>query len=586
MTAVLGVSAYHGDAAAALMVDGRLAGAVAEERFTRVKHWAGFPSEAARACLQMAGLDARAIDHFAVARDPRAHRARKALYAVAHRPSLSLLRDRARNRRRVGDAGTALAHALRLPVAHVRSRLHWIEHHPAHLASAFLVSPWEEAAVCSIDGFGDFVSAAWGVGRGGRIAVEGRVHFPHSLGMLYLALTQYLGFPRYGDEYKLMGLAAYGAPELVPALRRLVRLEGDGRFRLDLDYFRHHTGGVAMTWDGGEPVIGRVWSEELERLLGPARRPDEPIEPRHQAIAASVQRVFEESVFHVLRGLQKRTGLTRLALAGGCALNSVMNGKIRAETPFTDVCIQPAAGDDGTALGAAVAVWHERLGHGRRFVMEHAAWGPAFDALAVRGALERRAREVDRAGGRPRIIEDMEERAWWAAEHVAQGRVVGWFQGRAEWGARALGQRSIVADPRRADMRDVLNARIKMREPFRPFAPSILEESLDTWFVGAVPDPFMVQVYPVRPEKRALIPAVTHVDGSGRLQTVSRSASPEYWQLIAAFEKLTGVPVLLNTSFNENEPIVLTPEEALDCFLRTGMDALVLGTTVVEKRAP
>ena len=585
MTAVLGISAYHGDAAAAVVVDGRLVGAVAEERFTRVKHWAGFPSEAVRSCLDMAGLDAWAVEHFAIARDPRAHLLRKALYAFLHRPSLRLLRDRAMNRRRVSDAASALADALSLPVGHVRSRIQWVEHHPAHLASAFFVSPWEEAAVCALDGFGDFVSASWGIGSGRRLTVMGRVHFPHSLGLFYLALTQYLGFARYGDEYKVMGLAAYGAPDFAERLRPLIRLHDDGSFALDLRYFRHHTGGVDMTWEGGEPVIGRVWTEELEQLLGPARRPDEPIEPRHEAIAASAQAIFEEAAFHVLRGVHRRTGQRRLALAGGCALNSVMNGKIRERTPFTDVCIQPAAGDDGTALGAALSVSHERLGYGRSFTMEHGAWGPAFDATAVRDALSSRAAELARAGCRRRDIDELEDRAGWAAERVAQGQVVGWFQGRAEWGARALGNRSIVADPRRADMRDIINTKIKMRERFRPFAPSILEESLDDWFVGAAPDPFMVQVYPVRPDKRASIPAVTHVDGSGRLQTVSRSASPEYWQLIKAFEKLSGVPVLLNTSFNENEPIVLTPLQALDCFLRTRMDALVLGSTVIEKAA-
>jgi len=260
-----------------------------------------------------------------------------------------------------------------------------------------------------------------------------------------------------------------------------------------------------------------------------------------------------------------------------------MNGKIRERTPFTELCVQPAAGDDGTALGAALSVWHERLGYGRTFTMEHGAWGPGFDAAAIRDAVESRAGELERARCRRQQLEHIEDCARWAAERVAQGQVVGWFQGRAEWGARALGHRSIVADPRRADMRDIINTKIKMRERFRPFAPSILEESLDDWFVGAAPDPFMVQVYPVRPDKRALIPAVTHVDGSGRLQTVSRSASPEYWQLIKAFEKLSGVPVLLNTSFNENEPIVLTPLQALDCFLRTRLDAIVLGATVIEK---
>jgi carbamoyltransferase len=585
MKAVLGISAYHGDAAAALIVDGQLKAAVAEERFTRVKHWAGFPAESARACLDMAGLAPCDVEHIAMARDPRAHLLRKAGYALLHRPSWQLLRDRAKNQRRVHEAAGPLARVLGLPEALVRQRLHAVEHHRAHLASAFFVSPWEEAAVCAIDGFGDFVSTSWGIGRGRTLRIDGRVHFPHSLGMFYLALTQYLGFVRYGDEYKVMGLAAYGAPDFADRLRPLIRLHADGAFALDLDYFRHHTGGVEMVWEGGEPVVGRVWSEALERLLGPARRPDEPLEPRHEAIAASAQAVFEEAAFHVLRALHKRTGLAKLAMAGGCALNSVMNGKIRTETPFTDVSIQPAAGDDGTALGAAFSVWHEGLGFRRSFTMEHAAWGPAFDGAAVTDALASRAGDLSRAGCRVQTLEEIEDRAHWAAARVAQGLVVGWFQGRMEWGARALGHRSIVADPRRSDMRDIINTKIKMRERFRPFAPSILEESLDDWFVGAVPDPFMVQVYPVRPEKRAQIPAVTHVDGTGRLQTVSRSASPEYWQLIKAFEKLSGVPVLLNTSFNENEPIVLTPLEALDCFLRTRMDALVLGTTTIEKPA-
>ena len=585
MTAVLGISAYHGDAAAALIVDGRLAAAVAEERFTRVKHWAGFPAESVRACLDMAGLAPADVEDIAIARDPRAHLLRKAGYALFHRPSWKLLRDRASNQRRVHGAAEPLARVLGLPEVLVRSRLHNVEHHRAHLASAFLVSPWEEAAVCAIDGFGDFVSTSWGIGTGRRLHIDGRVHFPHSLGMFYLALTQYLGFVRYGDEFKVMGLAAYGTPDFADRLRPLIRLDEDGTFVLDLDYFRHHTGGADMTWEGGEPVVGRVWTEALERLLGPARRADEPIEPRHEAIAASAQAVFEEAAFHVLRAVHKRTGLRRLALAGGCALNSVMNGKIRAETPFTDVSIQPAAGDDGTALGAAFSVWHEQLGFGRAFTMEHAAWGPAFDAAAVKDALDHRAADLTRARCRLQTMEDLEERAHWAAARVAEGQVLGWFQGRMEWGARALGQRSIVADPRRVEMRDIINSKIKMRERFRPFAPSILEESLDDWFVGAVPDPFMVQVYPVRPDKRSAIPAVTHADGSGRLQAVSRSASPEYWQLIKAFEKLSGVPVLLNTSFNENEPIVRTPLEALDCFLRTRMDALVLGATVIERAA-
>lgn len=579
---VLGINAFHGDAAATLVRDGVLVAAVEEERFRRIKHCAGFPRESIRVCLELAGLGPGDVDHFAVSRDPRAHFLKKGWFSLRARPSLSLVRDRWRNAGRVRDVVGRLAEVLGRERSWVQERTHWVEHHPAHLGSAFFVSPWDEAAVCAIDGFGDFVSTSLAVGRGARLDVLQRTYFPHSLGLLYLAVTQYLGFRRYGDEYKVMGLAPYGNPDYAAKLRRLVHLKSEGWFTLDLSYFRHWSEGVRMTWDDGEPVIDDVFTPKLENLLGPARRPDEPIAARHEAVAASLQVVFEEAACHVLNALHARTGLDRLCLAGGCAMNSVMNGKIRALTPFKDVFVQPASADNGTALGAAFYAWHQLLGRPRRFVMEHAYWGPEFGDAAVEAALRARASELAAIGCRMQRIGDEEELCRWAAERIAAGQIVGWFQGRMEWGARALGNRSIVADPRRADMRDVINTRIKFRERFRPFAPAVLEESVNDYFVGAVPDPFMLQVYPVRPDKRAVIPAVTHADGSGRLQTVSRQANPRFWQLIRAFEKLSGVPVLLNTSFNENEPIVHRPEEALDCFIRTRMDALVLGNHALD----
>ncbi len=582
---MLGISAYHGDVAAVLVHAGELIAAVEEERFRRVKHWAGFPRDAIRACIDLAGAEPKEIDHFAISRSPRAHLWRKALFALRARPGAGLIGNRLRNQRRVGDVATEVAETLGVDRQGVASRIHWVEHHPAHLASAFYASPFNEAAVCAIDAFGDFVSTSWAVGRGTKLDVVRRVYFPHSLGLLYLALTQYLGFPKYGDEYKVMGLAPYGEPAFTPQLRRLIELVPDGGFKLDLSYFRHHTEGDKMTWDDGEPTIGPVFTPRLEELLGPARRTDEPLESRHEAIAASLQAVFEETALHVLRALYKKTRLPRLCLAGGCAMNSVANGKIREQTPFREVFIQPAAGDNGTALGAALYVAHHVLGQPRRFVMEHAYWGPAFSDDEIAKALAGRPADLRQPDCRVNRIEDEDKLCNQTAGWIAAGRVIGWFQGRMEWGARALGNRSILADPRRADMRDIVNTKIKFRDKFRPFAPSILEESLDDYFVGAVPDPFMVQVYPVRPDKRRVIPAVTHVDGSGRLQTVSRATNPLYWSLIKAFEKETGVPVLLNTSFNENEPIVHKPEEALDCFLRTRMDALVMGHWVLEKQA-
>jgi len=581
MTAVLGISAYHGDAAAALVVDGRLEAAVEEERFTRIKHWAGFPRESIRCCLGMAGLTPAEVDHFAIGRDPRANLLRKAIFALGHRPRLRLVMDRAKNAWRVTDVAGALADTLDLDRDHVRRRLRWVEHHPAHLASAFFPSPFDTAAVCAIDGFGDFVSTSWAIGRDRTLDVLRRVHFPHSLGLLYLAVTQHLGFWQYGDEYKVMGLAPYGSPDQVRLVRRLIRLKPDGGYALDLACFRLARQGISMSWEAGEPTIGPLYTERLEALLGPARRPEDPLTPRHEALAASLQVVFEETVFHVLDALHRHTGQRRLCLAGGCAMNSVANGKIRARTGFQEIYVQPAAADNGTALGAALFVQHQGLGAPRRFVMAHGYWGPEFGDEQVRRAIESGRAALDHRGCVVGTIDDEEALAEWTAGALAKGKIVGWFQGRMEWGARALGNRSILADPRRADMREIINTRIKLREKFRPFAPVILEEALDEYFVGAVPDPFMISVYPVRPEKRTVIPAVTHVDGSGRLQTVTRHANPRFWQLLKAFEKRTGVPVLLNTSFNENEPIVHRPEEALDCFLRTKMDVLVIGRHVI-----
>ncbi|MFO7301368.1 MAG: carbamoyltransferase C-terminal domain-containing protein [Acidobacteriota bacterium] len=580
---ILGINAYHADVSAVLIRDGVLVAAVEEERFRRIKHVAGFPHEAIRACLRMAGISGREVRHVAVSRRPRAHLLRKALYTLRRRPDARLLKDRAANYRRVGAVETTLAEALGLQPGDPRPQVHYVEHHPAHLASAFFVSPFDRAAVCAIDGFGDFVSTSWGLGQDGRIDVRHRTFFPHSLGLVYLAITQYLGFLHFGDEFKVMGLAPYGRPDRVDEMRRLVRLRPGGRFELDLTYFQHWRGDSPMTWDEGAPELGRVYAPALERLLGPARRPEEPLTPEHEAVAASLQVVFEEVAFHVLEAVAKATGERRLCLAGGCAMNSVANGRIRAATPFDEVFVQPAAADNGTALGAAFFVEHQVLGRPRSFVMEHACWGPAFDDEAIASAIEARQADIRAGQCDVRRFETRRELNEWTAARIAEGLVIGWFQGRMEWGARALGNRSILADPRRADMRDIINSKIKFREKFRPFAPSVLEEALDDYFVGAAPDPFMQQVYPIRPERRAEIPAVTHVDGTGRLQTVSRRTNPEYWELIRAFAGLTGVPVLLNTSFNENEPIVHAPGEALDCFLRTRMDVLVLGLHVIVK---
>jgi carbamoyltransferase len=440
-----------------------------------------------------------------------------------------------------------------------------------------------------VDGFGDFLSSVSAVGRGSRLDVLDEVMFPHSLGILYTAVTQFLGFPAYGDEYKVMALASFGRPAFLEKMRKVVRLEVDGSFETDVDFFRHASHGVTMSWDDGAPVLGPLWSHRFEEEFGPARRPEAKLTERDHDLAASLQAVYEEALFHRLRWLRKRTSLEAVCLAGGCALNSVANGKIKDRTDFKRVFVQPAAGDAGTALGAAQYVWHQVLGRPRGFVMEHAYFGPGFTEDRIAAALRDRlpgSGSETRNGARARRFMDEGVLASDTAAALARGEIVGWYQGRSEWGPRALGNRSILADPRRAEMKDVLNARVKRREPFRPFAPSVLEERVSDWFEGPDPDPFMVKVRPVRPARRPQVPAVTHVDGTGRLQTVARDQNPRFWALLHAFEDATGVPILLNTSFNENEPIVNTPEEAVDCFLRTRMDRLVLGDWVVDRAAP
>lgn len=577
---IVGFNAYHGDVAAAVLRDGQLVAALEEERFSRIKHVAGFPAQAIARGLAMAGATPADVDVWAIARGRRVHLWPKARFALTHRPGAALVRqyrDTASKQRSIPDE---IARHFGVDAGAVRVR--YVEHHPAHLASAFYVSGMSDAACCAIDGFGDFVSVSVARGQSGSMTVVDRTYFPHSLGLLYLAITQYLGFKKYGDEYKVMGLAPYGSPTHAAQLHQLLTLKSGGAFELHLEYFRHWTGEITMNWNAGEPAIADVYTDRLIDLLGPARRPDEPVTTRHEHLAASVQRVFEDAAFHVLRGVHDRVPSRALCLAGGCAMNSVANGKIRSQTPFSDVFIQPAAGDNGTALGAALETWHAMTDARPAARLPHSYWGTAYTDTAIESVI-RESGVIDQGTCTWERIDDEAALCRTTAAMIADGNVIGWFQGRMEWGARALGNRSILADPRRRDMRDIINQKIKFRERFRPFAPSVLAEAIGDYFVDAVHDPFMIQVYPVRPDKRDTIPAVTHVDGSGRLQSVSRDSNPRYWALIRAFEHQTGVPVLLNTSFNENEPIVEHPQQALDCFLRTDMDVLVMGPHVLRK---
>lgn len=572
---MLGINAYHGDAAAGLVENGKILAACEEERFRRIKHCAGFPTLAIRACLKEGNLTFDDLDFVSISRNPMANFSKKALYAVRQGKKLSaFFKKRLSTAFKVADLREQLRSHLDLKRP-PRAKIAQIEHHLSHMSSSFFPSPFDEAAILSIDGFGDFVSTKWGYGTGKKIKVLGQVEFPHSVGIFYTALTQYLGFRNYGDEYKVMGLAAYGKPRFESEFRQIIVPDFHKGFQINLDYFIHHSQGIEMNWDDGAPTQSLSFSRKLEELFGPARHPEEPITDRHRDLAASLQNAFEEVYFHLLNQLYLQTKSINLCLAGGCAFNSLANGKICAQTPFQNIFVQPAAGDAGTAIGSALYEQHAILGKSHRFRMDHVYLGPRFDDSEIKNVLNATALPFQEL--------DENEMIEFTADALANGKIVGWFQGRMEYGPRALGNRSLLADPRRPEMKNILNERIKHREEFRPFAPSILREEIREYFEETQPEPFMTSVRTVKTEKRKLIPAVTHVDGTARLHTVDREINPKYWKLIHAFKQITGIPLLLNTSFNENEPIVSTPQEALECFQRTDMDYLAIENFLIAR---
>ncbi|RMG37983.1 MAG: carbamoyltransferase [Methanobacteriota archaeon] len=574
---ILGINAHHADASACLFDDDRLIAATEEERFTRVKHWAGFPRQAIEFCLQEAGISIREVDHIAVGRDPKAKLMKKVLYQLRQARGWSGAFERLRNTSQMLSIRQELAQAFGISPEQIKGRIHHIEHHLSHMASAFFASPFEEAAILSIDGSGDFTTTMIGVGRGNRIEALGSVDFPVSTGSFYTAFTQYLGFPYYGDEYKVMGLAPYGEPVYMDVMHDIIHLLPDGLYTWNPRYFRSTGQGAIMYFENNLPVIPRLYSDYLVSRFGPPRYKDEPLEQRHRDIAASVQKMTEEIIFHVLNHLHKRTGLKNLCVAGGVAQNSVANGKITDFTGFERVYVPSAGHDAGTSMGAALYVYHQVLGRPRRAPILSAFTGFSARNGHIKSLLESHGLEYQEIADEEVLIEKV-------VDKLIEPGVVGWYHGRAEFGPRALGARSILADPRNAQAKKLLNAKIKKRESFRPFAPSILKEYTAEYFTKVDEVPFMEKVFPIRPGKRPLIPAVTHVDGTGRLQTVDKQIAPRYYKLIEAFRRRTGIPLLLNTSFNENEPIVNKPEEALDCYLRTDMDMLVLENFVVERK--
>lgn len=571
---VLGINAYHAGASAALVVDGVPVMAVAEERLNRVKYYGGFPTQAVTACLDAAGVRLSDVDAVAVGRDGSANLLAKAEYALRH-PSklLNLAKIRTKSRRQE-DIGTELSKALGVGPEQARFAVHNIEHHLAHTASAYFISPWESAAGITIDGSGDFVSCMMSRCEGDKITPVHRIHVPHSLGSLYTTVCQFIGYGKYGDEGKVMGLAPLGRDSYGDFIEQLVRLTDEG-FELTPEFFLPFGSDPGEDLDeSGQMVLRRQFSDRFEQRFGAPTERGTPPSQRDMDLAFGVQKLFERAYMHLLNLLHARVPNTQLVLAGGCALNSVANGKLFFQTPFRKTCIQPAAGDDGLALGAALHVAVTHFGE-RRWVMRDAYLGPEFSEVALRAALDAAGVRYTRLD-QPALVER-------TVQALAAGEIVGWFQGRTEWGPRALGNRSILAHPGKPDMKDTLNARIKHREAFRPFAPAVLTERQAEIFSHDHPSPFMLHVYDIKPEWRERLCAVTHVDGTGRLQSVAREENPLYYDLIARFGEVTGIPVLLNTSFNENEPIVCKPEEAVACFQRTRMDVLVLGPYFCEK---
>jgi carbamoyltransferase len=573
---ILGLNAYHADSSAAILVDGKLIAATEEERFRRIKHWAGFPSQAIEFCLKEAGVSLDKVDYITIGRDPKAKLGKKLKFLLSDPfGGLKTIRERLSNRKKIASLEHEFATHFGADAAAIKSKIKNIEHHRSHMASAFFPSPFEEAAILSIDGAGDFSTTMIGIGRGNQMEVLDSIDFPVSCGTFYTAFTQWLGFPHYGDEYKVMGLAPYGVARYVDKIKKVLIFKDNGLFDWDTRYFKSAREVVVTYGENHVPVVGNLFSDYFEKVFGKPRGKDEELTQDHKDIAASVQRVTEELLIHILSHLQKRTGLKAVCIAGGVAQNSVANGKFIGSTGFEKLYIPSAGHDAGLSMGSALYQYHQMLNRPRTEPVFSAYTGSKFSNEEIEALLTQKGIQYKR-------LPDSELYDRVVAKLIEPG-VVGWFSGRAEFGPRALGARSIIADPRNAKAKDLLNSKIKRRESFRPFAPSILKEYVGEYFEKVEDVPFMEKVFPIKKEKQQFIPAVTHVDGTGRLQTVSKDVSPRYYALIDKFRERTGVPILLNTSFNENEPIVNTPAEALDCFLRTQMDMLVLENCLLER---
>jgi len=581
MTYILGLNCYHADSSACLLKDGKVLIALEEERINRIKHWAGFPTLSIKKCLEFEGISIDNVDYVALNQSPAANILKKIKYIFLNKPNLNFYFEKLNNKIRRQN----ILKLIEFKIGKLKKncKLINVEHHLAHLASSYYDSPYDKSVNLSIDGFGDFVSTSWGTINKNKVTIDSKIFFPHSLGIFYEAFTQFLGFHNYGDEYKLMGLSALGKDSEINKFKKIITLKNNGEFQLNLKYFNHHKKKLSYSWDNVCPVTNNLLNEKINSIFGLPRRSDEALTDHHKNIAASVQRIYENALFNILNFIYKKYKINNLTLSGGCAQNSLANGKILNNTNFTSLFIPSNAGDGGGSIGAAYIAW-ERISKLKPARSITAYLGINYTNVYIRTAIEQSNIKLHKNDFTISLAEDEDQLCSDIAKEISEQKVIGWFQGKMEWGPRALGNRSIISDPRNKDIKNILNIKIKRRESFRPFAPSILLEEANSWFENfSEEDYFMTRVLKFREDKKSIVPGVVHLDGTGRLQTVKQEDNPRYYKLIKEFYKITGVPIILNTSFNENEPIVCKPEEALDCFLRTKMDILVMENWIIKR---
>ena len=578
---IIGINSHHPDSSACIIKDGKLIAAVEEERFTRIKHWAGLPVLSIRHCLNEAKIKLSEVEYISVNRDPEANFFEKFKFILRQRPSYKLILDRLKFRKKYKDNKKMIMKEFE--DQEFLGKMINVEHHICHLSSAFNISPFKKSCILSVDGMGDFASTVWGFANDEKISIDEKVYYPHSLGLFYESITQFLGFNNYGDEYKVMGLAPYGKPTCVNKLKNILLLNDNGSFKLNLEYYKFHKSHQEYQWSSDNVKNVYLFSNKINDLFGKPRNKNEDINQFHKDLAHSTQILYEKAFYGLLNKIYEKHKNDNICIAGGCGNNSVANGKITKYTPFKNVYIQPASGDAGGAIGAAYYTWNNILKNKRNFVMKHSYWGNSYSNEHIKKEITKNIDKFEYEKCTIDFIDENKKQTEIVAKFISDGLVVGWFQGKMEWGPRALGNRSILADPRRSDMKDILNLKIKKRESFRPFAPSIMREHVSDWFEIDSEVPFMMKVFQIKENKRKIIPAVTHIDGSGRLQTVYEDTNYKFYQLINSFFKITNVPLILNTSFNENEPIICNPEQAINCFLRTKMDVLVMENYIIKR---